>query len=174
MFELARLVGTPPKGIILQTRAGHNLENSQSCEPDARIHDRYNLLRRNHLSWVQRKPACGIYNCFGLVWASRRTALYKESDISQILKDDGYRRLVSEENSQPGDIVLYLRNSDNTRDTLHAALVIELKQLGTSRIERVLSKWNDTFGEDIHLINDVPEHFGDYRIEFWTDRPVEG
>jgi len=174
MLEMARLVGTPPKGIILQTRAGRYVENSQSCEPDARIRDCYNLFRRNHFAWVNRKPACGVYNCFGLVWASRRTALYKESDIASILTDDGYRRLVSDENPQPGDIVLYLHPSDNTRNTLHASMVVELKQLGTSTIEWVLSKWNDAFGEDIHALRDVPEHFGDCQVEFWTDRPMRG
>lgn len=107
-----------------------------------------------------------------MVWASRRTAIYEETVISQILTDDGYRRLVNGEDLQPGDIVLYLRPSGGTRDTLHAAMVTELRQFGDSKIAWVLSKWNDAFGEDFHALNDVPECYQDCLIEFWTDRPL--
>jgi hypothetical protein len=168
MLEMARLVGTPPKGIILQTRAGHDVANSQSCEPDATIPARYYRLRRKHLTWVSRKPACGVYNCFGLVWASRRTAIYEESDILQILMDDGYRQLVTDSQLRPGDVVLY-RYPGNT---LHAAMVVELKPLGTSTVPWVLSKWGPVFGEDLHAFLDVPEDLEGCTIEFWTDRPI--
>lgn len=173
MLEMARLIGTPRGKIILQTRAGRNLENSQSCEPDARIRDRYNLFRRNHFSWVNRKPACGVYNCFGLVWASRRTSIYDESEFSKILTDDGYRQLALDEQPQPGDIVLYLyQTGDTLRDTLHVAIVLELGKVGTSVVPRVLSKWSDVFGEDIHVLTDVPknEYYRNCLIEVWTDR----
>jgi hypothetical protein len=167
MLEMARLVGTPSKEIILQTRAGHDVANSQSCEPDATIPARYDRLRRKHF-WVSRKPACGVYNCFGLVWASRRTAIYKESDISQILTDDGYRQLVTDSQLRPGDVVLY-RYPGNTR---HAAMVVELKPLGTSTVPWVLSKWGPVFGEDLHAFLDVPKDLEGCMIEFWTDRPL--
>jgi hypothetical protein len=146
MLEMARLVGTPRQGIILQTRAGHDVANSQSCEPDATIRARYEGLRRKHFAWLGRKPACGLYNCFGLVWASRRTAIYEESDISKILTDDGYRQLMADSELRPGDVVLY-RYPGNT---LHAAMVVELKSLDTSTIPWVLSKWGPVFGEDLH------------------------
>jgi len=170
MLEIARLVGTPPKGIILQTRAGRNLENSQSCEPEATIQDRYNLLRSKHFGWVNRKPACGVYNCYGLVWASRRTSIYDESEISKILTDDGYRQLATERQLQPGDVVLYHLNGN----ILHAAMVMELRQLqpGTSQIPWVLSKWGPVFGEDLHALRDVPNDLGGCLIEFRTDRPL--
>lgn len=169
MLEMARLIGTPRGKIILQTRRGHDLENSQSCEPDATTRARYDLLRSRHLGWVSRKPACGVYNCFGLVWASRRTAIYDEDDILQILTDDGYRQLAIEGQLQPGDVVLY-RLPGNT---LHAAIVLQLRQLqpGTSTIPWVLSKWTDAFGEDIHAIEDVPASFEKCLIQVWTDRP---
>jgi hypothetical protein len=173
MFEMARLVGTPLGKIILQTRGGRNVENSQSCEPDARISDCYNLFRRNHFAWVNRKPACGVYNRFGLVWASRRTSIYDESEIYKILTDDGYRHLAPDEQPQPGDLVLYLRrNGDTLRDTVHAAIVLELEKVGTYVVPRVLSKWSDVFGEDIHGFLDIPknEYYRDCLIEFWTDR----
>jgi hypothetical protein len=170
MLEMARLIGTPPKEIILQTRVGHDVTNSQSCEPDQRSRYRYDLIRRDHLAWVNRKPACGVYNCFGLVWASRRTAIYDEQSVSQILTEDGYRQLRSDEQPLPGDIVLYLRSSNEIRDTLHAAIILELEQHGAGKVPRVLSKWNDVCGEDIHAIRDVPPSLKNCTIEFWTDR----
>jgi hypothetical protein len=168
MLEMARLIGTPSDGIILQTRERHYVANSQSCEPDDTIRVRYGMLRKKHFSWVSRKPACGIYNCFGMVWASRRTAIYEESGISQILTDDGYRQLLTDSQLQPGDVVLY-RYPGNI---LHAAIVVELKPLGTSTVPWVLSKWGDTFGEDLHALRDIPESFEGCLIEFWTDRPI--
>ena len=168
MLEMARLVGTPPKEIILQTRAGHDVANSQSCEPDVTIPARYQRLRSKHFAWVNRKPACGVYNCFGLVWASRRTAIYEERDISQILKDDGYRQLALDSQMQPGDVVLY-RYPGNTR---HAAMVVGLKTIGTSTVPWVLSKWGPIFGEDLHAFRDVPKDLEGCMIEFWTDRPL--
>ncbi len=166
MLELARLLGTPQK-IILQTRRGQNIDNSQSCTPDEMTIRRYNLLRSKHASWRNRKQPCGFYNCFGLVWASRRTSIYEESEISKILIDDGYRQ-ITEVEMQPGDIVLY-RFQGNT---LHAAMFIEFReiQLGKSPVPWVLSKWGDVFGEDFHPINDVPGHFEGCHIEIWTDR----
>lgn len=169
MLEIARLVGTPPKRIILQTQAGRTVENSQSYEPDVRTKGRYSLLRRKHSNWINRKPACGVYNCFGLVWASRRTSIYDESEISKILTDDGYRMLATEEQIQHGDVILYRLDSN----TLHAAIVLELRQLqlGSSTIPWVLSKWGPIFGEDIHHFRDVPDDLRGCPIEIWTDRP---
>jgi len=171
MLEMARLIGTRPDGIILHTRLRNEVENSQSCEPDATIWARYDLFRGNHFAWVNRKPACGVYNCFGLVWASRRTSIYEESEISKILADDGYRLLTNEELPLPGDVVLY-RLLGNT---FHAAMVMEIRQLqpGTPKIPWVLSKWGPVFGEDLHALLDVPRYpLGDCSIEFWADRPL--
>jgi hypothetical protein len=170
MLEMARLVGTPPKEIILQTRAGNCVANNQACDPDARNLYIYNLLRGNHLAWVNRKLACGVYNCFGLVWASRRTAIYEERSVSQIIMEDGYRELRIEEQPQPGDVVVYLHLSGEIRNTLHAAVILKLEQRGPGKVPLLLSKWNDSCGEDIHEIRDVPQSFGNYVIEFWTDR----
>lgn len=172
MLEMARLVGTPPKGIILQTRAGHDVANSQSCEPDDRTRNLYDRFRSPHFDWKNRKPACGFYNCFGLVWASRRTSIYSENDLLKILADDGYHPLADENDLQPGDIVVYLRGTEhNSRDTLHIALVLYLDQVGSIPVPWLLSKWSDQYGEDIHKLRDVPMYYGNYIIELWTDRP---
>lgn len=172
MFELARLKGTPLKRIVLQTREGRNIENNQSPEPGEKIINAYDRLLKDHFGWINRKPACGIYNCFGLAWASRRTSIYDESEIYKILTDDGYRQLQNEVHLQPGDIVLYLHQKENMCDTLHAAVVLKLEMIGTTIIPWVVSKWSDAYGEAIHALRDLPrgEHYQDCLIEFWTDR----
>jgi hypothetical protein len=175
MLELARLIGTPQKKIVLQTRAGRNIANSQSCEPGEIIHINYNRLSRQHPGWRRRKPACGIYNCFGLIWASRRTSIYDENEITKILIDDGYHRLDDETKLLPGDIVIYLSRTDRERDTLHAAVILAMEMIGTAAIPFVISKWSDAYGEDIHALRDLPtgDHYRDCIIEFWTDRFIE-
>ncbi|MDO9533498.1 MAG: hypothetical protein Q7O12_15415 [Deltaproteobacteria bacterium] len=172
MLEMARLVGTPPEGIILQTRARNYLANSQSCEPDDRTRNLYGRFRSPHIDWKNRKPACGVYNCFGLVWANRRTSIYSENDLLKILTDDGYRPIINEKDLQPGDIVIYLRRTaGNSRDTLHVAKVLNLDRVGSITVPWLLSKWSDQYGEDIHKLRDVPTYYGNYLIELWTDRP---
>ncbi len=171
MFELARLVGTPRREIILQTRVGHSVPNSQSCEPDEKTKTLYDLFRKQHPFWKPRKAACGIYNCAGLAWANRRTSIYDENAYSKIIKDDGYRPIATEEQLQPGDIVIYLRPTiDNLRNTLHVGIVLISDEIGEIKIHWVLSKWSDQYGEDIHKIRDIPSYFGEYLVELWTDK----
>jgi hypothetical protein len=168
MFEIARLVGTPPKRFILQTRERRDVANSQSCEPDEKTRTLYHGFRKPHPFWKNRKAACGVYNCAGLVWANRRTSIYDENEYSKILNDDGYRSIASEEQLQPGDIVIYLRRTaDNLRNTLHVGIVLCLDKVGATTFKWILSKWSDQYGEDIHKLKDVPEHYDNCRIEFY-------
>lgn len=168
MLELARFVGTPPKTILLQTRERRDVANCQSCEPDEKTMILYHVFQRSHPFWQNRKAACGVYNCAGLVWANRRTSIYDENEYSKILKDDGYRPIETEEQLQPGDIVIYLRRTaDNSRTTLHVGIVLYFDDVGATTVRWVLSKWSDQYGEDIHKLKDVPEYYGDYLIEFY-------
>jgi len=168
VLEMAQLRGTPPKRFILQTRARNDVVNSQSCEPDERTRNLYHAFRKPHHRWKNRKGACGVYNCAGLVWSNRRTSIYDENEYSKILHDDGYRPIATEEELQPGDIVIYLRRTaDNSHDTLHMGIVFSLDRVGSTTVRWVLSKWSDQYGEDIHLLNDVPEHYGDYLTQFY-------
>lgn len=174
MFEFAALVGTPDVGIALETRKGHTIANSQSPEPsdqNRRVHA--SLLAKNP-DWVERKPPCGVYNCFGHIWASRRTAIYDTPLIERILGDDGYRQMREDEVPFVGDLVLY---RSEQLGILHVGQIIELRELeggqGQRLIPWVLSKWDDSSGEIIHHSRHVPYDAQDieYNIEYWTDRP---
>lgn len=171
MFELLRLGGTPERSIVVETRLRTSIPNSQAPEPDDRLRRVFARLVASHPAWEVRRAACGVYNCFGHVWAGRRTAIYEPSGVNAILGDDGYRKLAPSEAPFPGDIALYLTADGNI---LHAAEVVEIRRLSTpvglgSGTPYALSKLNDSTGEVLHHLKDVP--WEDANVEIWTERP---
>ena len=92
MFEELKLLGPTESSIVVQTRKGTPIENLVELEPGEPEGRRYQLLlQRFGQSWKERKPACGVYNCAGHVWASRRTSVLKSEAWQTILEEDGYR-----------------------------------------------------------------------------------
>ena len=123
---------------------------------------------------MNRKPATGVYNCFGMVFASRRTSVV--DDIESVLREDGFRQLNTGENPMTGDLACYRAESAGL---LHVAVVTRIdpiKDPSNQKLGRgpvfALSKWDDGCGEDEHNIN---HHAWDpewgIAIEFFTDRP---
>ena len=178
MFEKLRIIGSRELKIVLQTRLGTSIENSQAPEPDEQDIRKFEQIFAKHKhGWTLRKKACGIYNCFGLVWAARRIGIYEQKEVKTILKDDGYRRLSTGEKSLYGDIALYYSPPPDA-EIWHAGLVCELREfhnLDISPVPWVLSKLNSVCGEVLHNAMDVhsPYKEGDgHRLEYWTDRPM--
>lgn len=176
MLEFLRFGGSSERRIALQTRLASPIPNSQAPEPDSQSIAVFQRLLSKHPGWSLRKPPCGIYNCAGQVWASRRTAIYEQEWYERILQDDGYRRLGVGEEPSHTDLAIYLMT--DTGNILHVGIVTELRQLvqfGTSRssqeIPWILSKWNDASGEVLHHFNDVPYEKNVWEVCFWTDRP---
>jgi hypothetical protein len=103
------------------------------------------------------------YNCFGLVFASRRTWIHEEA-LDLILRDDGYRRV---DVPWIGDVVIYRDNDDNVN---HVGIVVGLNvdSMGGQPEILVLSKWGAD-GEYLHRHDHVPGLFG-ARVEYWTER----
>lgn len=133
------------------------------------------LLDKYGQRWTKRKPATGIYNCAGHVWASRRTSILDPQDWQVILRDDDYRLLNESEAPVPGDLVLYLDQAN--REALHVGRILGLSPgvaSGAQEIPWVLSKWNSTSGEVMHSVHDVPYHSQGIpvAVEYWTDRPL--
>jgi len=169
MFEEVILLGAPDRSIALETRRGRPIRNVQTPEPGKRERARYELIRKKYGSaWSHRKPACGFYNCFGMVFASRRTSILEEEMVERVLTDDGYRLLVGEE-PVPGDLVLY--RDGLTGGLLHAAMVLRCERMGNASIPFALSKWNDSAGEDMHHVQHHCWRDFDLKLEYWTDRP---
>jgi len=171
VFEEVLLAGGGERRIALETRCGRPIANVIESQPGDRERRLYDARRKKYGErWSNRKPACGGYNCFGMVFASRRTAILDAEDtdvqIYDILKDDGYRP-VAETEAVFDDLVLY---QDRKMGLLHAA---RITRRGDLKVLYALSKWDSTSGEDEHHIRHHCWTDPAYELElqFWTDRP---
>jgi hypothetical protein len=171
-FGTLIVLGSTERSIVVETHKGRRLENSIALPPGQIEKRKYDLLRSRHPQWRQRTAACGVYNCFGHLFASRRTSIRDDTEVEKVLHDDGYRRLTPDERVAAGDIILY-RNREDGR-LLHAGQVCAILRLHStgSGVIQVLSKWDDACGEDEHAIDDVPyESYGiEHVAERWTER----
>ncbi len=175
MFEIVRFAGSQRRSIVFQTHTGTGLEIYISPEVTVQSANFYAAKRKGRQSWIQRKPATGVYNCAGMVWASRRTTLPDPSDWRKILQEDKYRPVGGDELAHVGDIVVYIRKGHT--EVLHVAIVFRIDKLDerdphSGVCIRALSKWDNQSGEDSHALDDVVLNGGEeYVREIWTDRP---
>lgn len=169
MFGLAELPVSEPQGITLVTSKGSPIANHQGADVAAgKIAAFEDTCRRN--PWTFRRHAGGLYNCAGLVWASRRTGISQTEDWRKILTDDGYRRTTG---PRIDDLVLYRDTDDDTY--LHVARIVSLQPGLTpesSKLPVVLSKWGHDLGVCFHLARDhgMPPTYN-VEMEYWTERP---
>jgi hypothetical protein len=161
----------------LQTHLGNDIENEVAFHPVPRhAIDKFDRIAKSHPRWIHRKPPTGIYNCFGHVWASRRTAVYDSFDeaVLRVRNDDGYRTVDWEcETPHVGDIACYWGSVDPYRDCHHVGSVVSVQHRGDGLPPMIwiLSKWDDTSGEVVHEA--LEDHiFRGVRLEYWTDRPL--
>lgn len=178
-MEQARFLGTPrgSAGIIVQTHKGTSLENYVASEASVQCRKRFEVLCSTHgKNWERRKDACGRYNCAGMIWACRRTALPNPEEWKLILDEDDYRPLRENELCVIGDIVVYF--DAGSSEILHIARICQLKQLHDANgnklgtpIPLALSKWDASSGECIHAIPDVFLNGGEvFNVIIYTDR----
>jgi hypothetical protein len=148
-----------PEALALQTRRKRHVRNvmrreALRVESAARVSAV--LAGRPDATLIS---ASTIYNCYGLVFAARRTAIMDESDAQIVLEDDGYRDLPWDPNTwRPGDVVLYYTEGG---DLAHAGLVATIQldlSTGDSTVY-VTSAWGEA-GEYYHLIDYVPANLG--------------
>jgi hypothetical protein len=169
MFALPTLVGTQPQPLPLFTQRFSKIDNVQEVAPSSACIAMFANMVGKHPSWVTRKPPTGVYNCAGLVWANRRTAIQDAAAWQLILSDDGYRR-VNLQQVEVGDIGIYSLVGLNR--LTHVGLVVRIDQLqqGGAKIPWLLSKFGNTGGEVMHHFNDWPQAEM-YSLSFWTERP---
>jgi hypothetical protein len=102
---------------------------------------------------VRRPPVAG-YNCFGHIFALRRTALYDfdTSVLETILDEDGYGEV---HEAAVGDVVVYF---DTKLQPFHAGRVVRFDRLfvglASNEVAIVLSKFDDVSGEYEHKIDE--------------------
>ena len=173
MFDQQKLIGQSKRMLRLDTRTGQPIENEVAAPPTQQSLAREQILTAKFgANWKKRIGPCGIYNCAGLVWASRRTAIYESTEWNKIYQDDDYRELRGNESPMPGDLAIY---SQSEVEYIHVGQVLslELGLLPTGNpIPKILSKWDDVSGEYIHYPQDVPfrDQFPDFQLKYWTDR----
>ena len=150
--------------IRLETREGNRISNEQHRQRDSTAMAVAEELARHYGAETTRSLS-SVYNCFGMVFASRRTAVSPD-DIGMILTDDKYTRLVSVEEVMVGDLVLYTRDDEYS----HVAVVVrpQFGQGGMGNRPLVMSQWGAD-GEYLHLWDRVSPWLGE-PTEFWTDR----
>jgi hypothetical protein len=147
--------------IPLATHFGTDIVNETSIHELKLSLDRQETESSFERRWKRvREPIAG-YNCFGQVFANRRTAIYDDENvglIELILAEDGFRRIPDEEEFDCGDVVLYY----DDLGAVHAGRIVRF-----AKIERVisfdgaapqrdipvvLSKFDDVSGEYEHPI----------------------
>ena len=99
------------------------IEDRKKDRPDARL-----------------RSITGVYNCVGMLLASRRTWVDTE-DVLRILREDGYQPLKSEAEARSGDVVVY---RDHKGEVSHVGIVVRknLYDPGNPKDTLVvLSKW---------------------------------
>jgi len=162
--ELALLNGAQP-GLALETLKRRHVKNEIAPPPGPREKTKYALLRATYgQGWVNRVPACGTYNCFGMVFAARRVTIRADEEVEKIIEDDSYVR-IDENQVRAGDLVFY--RDKRTKVLLHVATVVLAPGIGLNRDLpiKALSKWDDTCGEDEHHIQ--------HHVWFEETRPGE-
>jgi len=152
--------------IPLATRNGWSIPNETRME-------RISIsLKAGEQFWRDEHPdarlrsSTATYNCYGMVFASRRTWVDVEY-IGKILKYDSYKR-IDETEIELGDIVVY---RDEERDEITHVGIIADKMLIYKEGKWdlwIMSKWGEA-GEYIHRIDDVPDTYGNL-YEFWSER----
>ena len=149
--------------LALETRAGNRIPNRPRLEQvAARRKAAVELILRSHIS-AKVRSATGVYNCFGMVFANRRTWVDNDdgTTVGVILRDDEYRRIAAQD-VELGDVVIY-RNDD---EVTHVGIVSDVNPLSGGMT--VLSQWGAD-GEYFHEIGDVHPSLGRPQ-EYWTER----
>ena len=157
---ILQIASATQRSIRLDTRKGNPISNVQVLAPpspgDADV--RY---RQDHPRAIWRSQPSRIYNCHGMVFASRRSAI-SPIEIPKIIDEDGYTRVDPMASVLAGDVILYV---DQRGDPEHSGIVVS-KPTEPLGIPIVISKWG-AWREVIHAANDCPYEFNFSRVEFY-------
>jgi len=151
-------VGTAPWSIPLGTHLGTNIPNETSVPQLSLAGSRLKTEDSYRATWTSRRSPIAGYNCFGHVFACRRTALYGDADIEEVLCEDGFGEIHNEADWAPGDVVVYFDDDG----PMHAGELVRFDhvpiglmdgpQEPQARVPIVLSKLDDVSGEYEHKL----------------------
>ena len=149
----------------LQTRRKNWIRNELRRErPPIARQTAIELILESHPD-VTIRSSSAVYNCIGMVVASRRTTV-EPCDLLSVLQDDEYRK-IDVDSAAAGDVIVY---RDNRGEVTHAGLILWRTVLTSNETDpfKVLSQWGMD-GECEHDSLDVPDVYG-RPTEYWTDR----
>lgn len=141
--------------IVLQTSKYNNIENEQYF---GALQQEVENERRNENQFQSKYfgELSAIYNCHGLVFASKRTGIYEPDEIYKILADE-YREIKNIKDVNPGDVVLYFGDGNIL---LHSAVVTQKSDFG---LIKVLSKTR-RYKEIEHIYSYSPYNAIEYKF----------
>jgi hypothetical protein len=149
--------------IVTETRAGNPIEN---CQPSLITELDKKDAEDRQKRWGQAKQRgediVPHYNCHGLTFASRRTAVNDSLEVRKVISEDKYLK-VDEKRVMPGDVIVYVSAADG--DLEHSGVVVAVGE-PPFNIPQVVSKWGKGF-EVVHAANYCPYNYGGaeyYRI----------
>jgi len=147
LFQSASEIET--RSIQLSTRKNTTIPNEQYLGISSFNENQFPLLLAKLKGRKPRTKPSGIYNCHGLVFASRRTAITERAMLEQILKEDGYKKIDGNEVG-PGDVIIYFKDGMPT----HSGIILSgtPSVLAGGNPAMVLGKlgW---YGEAVHPFN---------------------
>lgn len=121
---------------------------------------------------IRTRSLSATYNCYGLVFANRRTVIPFPEDVQLLLDDDGYQRITERSKVSVGDVIVYRSNPDT--EIKHAGIIVEVNPRPVGqRIEfdfMILSQWGFD-GEYFHRESQVPERYGKH-TEYYSERRI--
>jgi hypothetical protein len=139
------------KEIIVQTRLGNNIKNTQYFEIAPHERAGFEYLRKKYYMATFRGEPTPVYNCHGMTFASRRTGIDESEELWKIIADDNYI-LLPEEEVLPGDVVLYI---DAKGSIEHSGIVVWVPETRSFLKPLICSKWG-SYKEAIHSVFDCP------------------
>jgi hypothetical protein len=151
--------------LALATRLKNNIANSIDRRPvwDG-MHLAIKKYKEDYPDACHRPVGPSImYNCHGLTFAARRSNISDSQQVRDILRDDGYKEVVSNANVLAGDIVIY----EHEGDISHSGIVVQVDPAsggGLFPVIYVLSKWGHAH-EVIHEVRYSP--YKDIRPKFF-------
>lgn len=156
---MAIIIGGSTTRLDLCTTMAKPIDNEQFLEMSHCEFGQCEELDKQYRGSVTiRSPVSPIYNCHGLTFASRRTGVFENTVLEQILKEDHYME-IDRNNVLAGDVILYYGEDG---DIEHSGVVIEPPIEEKLNVPKVYSKWGK-YAEVIHLANNCPYNFSEVR-----------
>lgn len=159
--------------IKLATKKGRWIRNVRRKEraPEA-LRAAVSFIRRDFPALTLRSISA-TYNCFGMVFACRRTCIIDENEVLKILEDDGYIKVSSRSAVEIGDIIIYRQVPPG--EIRHVGVITERLPSAVAGGEpsfMVLSQWGAD-GEWVHPEGIIRSLLGNER-EFYSERKQLG